>query len=165
MRHLINFTMHILSCSYIEHYCVDSYTDTSWIALERHRSEWIPSMFKVFLISQWKDMSCALQSVLLPCCQILPWVKFVPFIPIQRCSPFGLSFCFSPIKCLRLSYNSYLHLSLFFRGSRVLFQFLTVGFISHTTGILYMTGFFFIYKEKDKKKKNKLRNNLFLLCC
>ena len=121
-------------------------------------------MFKVFLISQWKDMSCALQSVLLPCCQILPWVKFVPFIPIQRCSPFGLSFCFSPIKCLRLSYNSYLHLSLFFRGSRVLFQFLTVGFISHTTGILYMTGFFFkrlaLKKEKDKKKK-KIKKQSF----
>ena len=48
MRHLINFTMDILSCSYIEHYCVDSYTDTSWIALERHRSEWIPSIIKFF---------------------------------------------------------------------------------------------------------------------
>ena len=88
-------------------------------------------------------MPCELKSVLLPCCQILPWVKFVPFIPIQRCSSFRLSFCFSPIKCLSLSYNSYLHLSLFFRESRVLFQFLTIGFISHTTGILYMTGFFF----------------------
>ena len=102
-------------------------------------------------------MSCALQSVLLPCCQILPWVKFVPFIPIQRCSSFRLSFCFSPIKCLSLCYNSYLHLSLFFRESRVLFQFLTVGFISHTTGILYMTSFFFkrlVLKNKQTKKQS-----------
>ena len=60
-----------------------------------------------------------------------------------RCSLFGLSFFFSPIKCLRLSYHSCLPSSLFFRESRVLFQFLTVGFISHTIGILNKTGFFF----------------------
>ena len=29
-------------------------------------------------------MPCTLKSVLLPCCQILPRVKFVPFIPIQH---------------------------------------------------------------------------------
>ena len=35
----INFTIHTLSCSHIDYYCVDSCTDTSWIALEGHRSE------------------------------------------------------------------------------------------------------------------------------
>ena len=60
-----------------------------------------------------------------------------------RCSLFGLLFFFSPIKCLRLSFHSCLPSSLFFRESRVLFQFLTVGFISHTIGILNKTGFFF----------------------
>ena len=35
-----------------------------------------------------------------------------------RCYPIDLSL-FSPIKCLRLSYNRYLHLSLFFRESSI----------------------------------------------
>ena len=67
-----------------------------------------------------------------------------------RCSLFGLSFFFllsSVYVFLTIGICIYLCFS-----EKVLFQFLTVGFISHTTGILNKTGF--IWKKLVLKKIN-----------
>ena len=112
--------------------------------------------FTIFQINLWRANIFYLMSLI---CALNSWGRWraidveVPKLAVYqsnlnfafgvRCSLFGLLFFFSPIKCLRLSFPSCLPSSLFFRESRVLFQFLTVGFISHTIGILNKTGFFF----------------------
>ena len=55
-----------------------------------------------------------------------------------------------------LSYNSYLHLSLFCRGSRISVSCFWPGFISHTTRISNNTSFLC----KRLVVKNKFRNNI-----